>query len=325
LERLDFIEIQNIKDFEKLALDTFCYQAVNNLVYKQYLSLLKIIPEKINNIKEIPFLPVSFFKTHKVTTSNISEVIFTSSGTSGDEVSKHFVHNLLLYKSSFLKSFEIFYGNPKDYCILALLPSYLEREGSSLVFMVTELIKQSENEDSGFFLDNTKDLNNIIKKYLKSSQKVILIGVSYALLDFIEKYPQQLSHNFVVMETGGMKGRKKEITRQELHKKLSMGFGINNIHSEYGMTELLSQAYSKENGLYNCPPWMKIVIRDPYDPFQLLTNEKTGEINIIDLANWYSCSFIETQDLGKVYEDGRFEVLGRFDNSQMRGCNLLLG
>jgi hypothetical protein len=218
----------------------------------------------------------------------------------------------------------LFYGNPKEYCVLALLPSYLEREDSSLVYMVNKLIKLSENNDSGFFLDNTTDLNNIISKYLNSSQKVILLGVSFALIDFIERFPQQLTNNFIVMETGGMKGRKKEITRQELHQKLCLGFGINNIHSEYGMTELLSQAYSKGNGIYNSPPWMKIIIRDPYDPFQIFPQGKTGGINVIDLANYYSCSFIETQDLGKINKNESFEVIGRFDNSQIRGCNLLV-
>lgn len=322
---MNFLEIYTDSDFKNAAIDTFCYQAENNLVYKQYLSLLHIVPEKIKSIYDIPFLPVSFFKTHKITTSEFSETVFTSSGTTGDEVSKHYVKDLSIYNNSFIKCFNLFYDNPDEYCVLALLPSYLEREGSSLVYMVNELIKRTKNKDSGFFLGNTSDLNNILKKYLNSSQKVLLLGVSYALLDFVEMFPQQLSHNFIVMETGGMKGRKKEITRQELHEKLSVGFGVNNIHSEYGMTELLSQAYSKGNGVYNSPPWMKVLIRDTYDPFQIMSNEKTGGINIIDLANRYSCSFIETQDLGKLHDDGSFEVLGRFDNSQVRGCNLLFG
>ncbi|MBI5541298.1 MAG: acyl transferase [Bacteroidia bacterium] len=322
---MNLLESHTDFEFENSAIETFCYQAQNNLVYKQYLKLLHIVPDKIKTINEIPFLPVSFFKTHKITTSEFSEIIFTSSGTTGDEVSKHYVKELSLYKNSFKKCFDLFYQNPTDYCILALLPSYLEREGSSLVYMVNELIKLSNNKDSGFFLDNFSDLNNIIKKYLDSTQKVLLLGVSFALLDLVEKFPQQLSYNFIVMETGGMKGRKKEITRRELHEKLSAGFGVSNIHSEYGMTELLSQAYSKGNGKYNCPPWMKVLIRDTSDPFQLIENGKTGGINIIDLANRYSCSFIETQDLGKCYNDGSFEVLGRFDYSQVRGCNLLLG
>jgi phenylacetate-coenzyme A ligase PaaK-like adenylate-forming protein len=320
-----FTEIKNDVDFEKSALDTFCYQAEKNIVYKEYLSLLKINTKKIKKINEIPFLPVSFYKTHKITTAQTnSEAVFTSSGTTGDETSKHYVHELSIYKKSFLKCFEKFYGNPKEYCILALLPSYLEREGSSLVFMVSELIKLSENKDSGFFLENTNELNITIRKYINATKKVILLGVSFALLDFTEKFPQQLTDNFIVMETGGMKGRKKEITRQELHQRLYSGFGINTVHSEYGMTELLSQAYSSGNGLYNCPPWMKIFIRDPYDPFNLLKKGKTGGINIIDLANKHSCSFIETQDLGKINDDGSFEVVGRFDNSQIRGCNLLI-
>ncbi len=322
----DFTEIKNDVDFSKFALDTFCYQAENNLIYKQYLNLLKINSSEIKTVAQIPFLPISFFKTHEILcVGGNSEIVFSSSGTTGNETSKHLVHKLSFYQKSFLNCFDKFYGNPKEYCILALLPSYIEREGSSLVYMVNELIKLSENKKSGFFLENISELNTIINKYINTTKKIIILGVSFALLDFIEKFPQQLTSNFIVMETGGMKGRKKEITRQELHQKLCLGFGINTVHSEYGMTELLSQAYSSGNGVYNCPPWMKIVIRDLYDPFHVLPIGKTGGINIIDLANKYSCSFIETQDLGKLNEDGSFEVLGRFDNSQMRGCNLLLG
>ncbi len=325
MRKIDFTLINSADDFETIAIKTFFFQAKNNAVYKEYLELLKVIPDKINNIKKIPFLPVSFFKTHEIKTFNGNkEIVFTSSGTTGSETSKHHVYKSEFYQKSFETCFNLFYGNPHEYCILALLPSYLEKNGSSLVFMVNELIKQSKNADSGFFINNHTELNNKVKKLLNSSQKVILLGVSFALLDFAEAFQQKLSNNFIVMETGGMKGKRKEVTRTELHKTLCNKLGVTSIHSEYGMTELLSQAYSKENGIYYCPPWMKVFIRDTYDPFSYLPNEKTGGINIIDLANQYSCSFIETQDLGKLYDNGSFEVLGRFDYSQIRGCNLLL-
>lgn len=325
MRKIDFTLINSADDFETIAIKTFFFQAKNNAVYKEYLELLKVIPDKINNIKKIPFLPVSFFKTHEIKAFNGNkEIVFTSSGTTGSETSKHHVYKSEFYQKSFETCFNLFYGNPHEYCILALLPSYLEKNGSSLVFMVNELIKQSKNADSGFFINNHTELNNKVKKLLNSSQKVILLGVSFALLDFAEAFQQKLSNNFIVMETGGMKGKRKEVTRTELHKTLCNKLGVTSIHSEYGMTELLSQAYSKENGIYYCPPWMKVFIRDTYDPFSYLPNEKTGGINIIDLANQYSCSFIETQDLGKLYDNGSFEVLGRFDYSQIRGCNLLL-
>ena len=223
-----------------------------------------------------------------------------------------------------MNGFQKAYGNIKDYCILALLPSYLERNDSSLVYMVKELIKLSGCSDSGFFLKNDEKLISVIEKYNGKSKKVILLGVSFALLDMAEKYSIKLSGNILIMETGGMKGRRKEITREELHNILYKQFGISSVHSEYGMTELLSQAYSQGNGIYRCPPWMKVIIRDPYDPFNLLENEKSGGINVIDLANQYSCSFIETQDIGKMHADGSFEVLGRLEGSQLRGCNLLV-
>lgn len=325
MRKIDFTLINSADDFETIAIKTFFFQAKNNAVYKEYLELLKVIPDKINNIKKIPFLPVSFFKTHEIKAFNGNkEIVFTSSGTTGSETSKHHVYKSEFYQKSFETCFNLFYGNPHEYCILALLPSYLEKNGSSLVFMVNELIKQSKNADSSFFINNHTELNNKVKKLLNSSQKVILLGVSFALLDFAEAFQQKLSNNFIVMETGGMKGKRKEVTRTELHKTLCNKLGVTSIHSEYGMTELLSQAYSKENGIYYCPPWMKVFIRDTYDPFSYLPNEKTGGINIIDLANQYSCSFIETQDLGKLYDNGSFEVLGRFDYSQIRGCNLLL-
>ncbi|PIX35738.1 MAG: acyl transferase [Bacteroidetes bacterium CG_4_8_14_3_um_filter_31_14] len=325
MQKHDFTSLNSNSDFTTLALKTFCFQARNNAVYKKYLQLINVTPNKINNIKNIPFLPITFFKTHKIKSFKTKEdIVFTSSGTTGNETSKHYVKDLEIYKKSFESAFKLFYGNISDYCILALLPSYLERNGSSLIYMVNELIKQSENNLSGFYINNFDELNNKLKILSKNKQKTILLGVSFALMDFSEKYPQKLPNNFIVMETGGMKGRRKEIIRSELHKTLCNNFGVKLIHSEYGMTELLSQAYSKGNGIYYCPPWIKVIIRDTYDPFSYLPNGKTGGINVIDLANQYSCSFIETQDLGKTYNDGSFEVIGRIENSQIRGCNLLI-
>lgn len=318
-------EITTDTGFEKLALDTFYYQAKYSEVYKEFLAIRKIIPEKIKQVSEIPFLPVSFFKTHEITTcSKKTEIIFSSSGTTKENTSRHFVSDVEFYTKSVLTGFQRVYGNVEDYCILALLPSYLEREDSSLVYMVKELINKSKCDDSGFFLNNHHDLCDILKKHTKSDQKVLLLGVSFALLDLAEKFPMALPENIIVMETGGMKGRRKEITREELHNILCKQFAKKNIHSEYGMTELLSQAYSQGQGVFNCPPWMRVIIRDLYDPYSSLENGKTGGINVIDLANKNSCSFIETQDIGKVYSDGSFEVLGRSEGSQIRGCNLLV-
>jgi hypothetical protein len=237
--------------------------------------------------------------------------------------SSHYVTDVTWYTESFRKAFTLFYGDVKDYTVLALLPSYLEREGSSLIYMATDLIKESAKLDSGFYLYNHEELYGQLKKQRKEEKPTLLIGVTFALLDFTEKYNLNFPE-LIVMETGGMKGRRKEMIREELHGLLCKGFGTENIHSEYGMTELLSQAYSKGKGIFNCPPWMKIMIRDPNDPLSNLGNEKTGGINIIDLANINSCSFIATQDLGKIYADNSFEILGRFDNSDIRGCNLLI-
>jgi len=251
------------------------------------------------------------------------EVTFTSSGTTGITTSSHFVTDVGWYAESFRSAFRLFYGDIEKYCILALLPSYLEREGSSLIYMADDLIKQSNNPDSGFFLYNHDELYHQLKKQQSGQKPTLLIGVTFALLDFIEHYKLNFPE-LIVMETGGMKGRRKEMIREELHTTLCNGFGVDAIHSEYGMTELLSQAYSKGNGIFNCPPWMKIIARDTNDPMSLLNDDKAGGINVIDLANINSCSFIATQDLGKVYADNSFEVLGRFDNSDIRGCNLLI-
>ncbi|MCF6349135.1 MAG: acyl transferase [Flavobacteriaceae bacterium] len=315
--------IQTSTNFEKFALVVFKHQARNNLVYRQFLSHLNIDINAIKTIDKIPFLPIQFFKSHKIiSNTNSIEQVFSSSGTTGSLTSKHYVTDISIYEKSYITAFEHFYGNVKGYTILALLPSYLEREGSSLIYMVDDLIKKSNKPKNGFYLDNLSELKKTLIDLDTSGEKVLLIGVSFALLDLVEKYQFELK-NTIIMETGGMKGRRKELIRAELHNKLKKGFGVTDIHSEYGMTELLSQVYSTGNGVFKTPPWMKILIRDTEDALQLLPHKKTGGINIIDLANINSCSFIATQDLGKTYNDGTFEVLGRFDHSDIRGCNLL--
>lgn len=316
--------ISNSGLFEELALQVFRHQAENCLVYKQFVGHLGIRPEQIMHLEQIPYLPISFFKTHDVlSTSAPIEIVFSSSGTTGMIQSRHLVTDTSIYDRSFNQAFELFYESIEDTCFLALLPSYLEREGSSLIYMVDALIAQSKHPDSGYFLHNHDELYLRLKELQQTGQKTILIGVTYALLDFIEKYRMEFP-DLIVMETGGMKGKRKEMVREELHQELRNGFGINAIHSEYGMTELLSQAYSKGDGIFNCPPWMKVMLRDTNDPLSLVASNKTGGINVIDLANINSCCFIATQDLGRTYTDGSFEVLGRFDNADIRGCNLLV-
>ncbi|RVT96580.1 acyl transferase [Mucilaginibacter limnophilus] len=316
--------IKNSADFDKAALQVFQYQAEYCTVYSEFIKGLAIDPSTITKVEKIPFLPIEFFKSQAVVTSHDDvEITFTSSGTTGMITSRHHVTDVSWYIESFRRAFSLFYGDIKDYTILALLPAYLEREGSSLIYMADDLIRQSNNADSGFYLYNHADLFHQLKLQQELKKPTLLLGVTFALLNFIELY----SVNFpelIVMETGGMKGRRKEMIREELHDILCKGFGVKSIHSEYGMTELLSQAYSKGEGIFNCPPWMKIITRDTNDPFTLLETDKTGGINIIDLANINSCSFIATQDLGRVYTDGSFEVLGRFDNADIRGCNLLI-
>lgn len=319
-------QIFNIKteqDFNNLALEIFKYQFSNNLIYNNFCKLLGIDCEMVKSIDHIPFLPIEFFKTHIIKTSIFKEEqVFLSSGTTGANQSKHFVKALSIYEASYKLAFEQFYGNIEDYCILGLLPSYLEREGSSLIYMVNDLIIKSKNQKSGFFLENHEKLIELLRKNIKNNQKTMLFGVSFALLDLAESHQIDLS-GVIIMETGGMKGRRKELTRTELHKIYKESFNVESIHSEYGMTELLSQAYSNGNGIFKTPSWMKILIRDINDPFNYLVGNKTGGINVIDLANINSCSFIATQDLGKSSIKG-FEVLGRFDNSDLRGCNLLI-
>ena len=313
-------------DFEQVALDVFHFQYQQNEVYRHYCQALRINVDAVSTIEKIPFLPIAFFKTHTIITGDQQSPakIFTSSGTTSDNQSKHFVEDISIYEESYLKAFQHFYGNIEDYCILAQLPSYLEREGSSLVYMMDDLIKKTKHHQSNFYLNDYDALILALQQLEEKKQKTLLLGVTYALLDVIERFPLfNGGKNLIVMETGGMKGKRKEMIREELHTTLRDGFGVNAIHSEYGMTELLSQAYSKGDGIFNCPPWMKILIRDTNDPFTFLPNNRTGGINIIDLANVNSCSFIATQDLGKAFDNGSFEVLGRFDNSDIRGCNLL--
>jgi phenylacetate-coenzyme A ligase PaaK-like adenylate-forming protein len=317
--------IKDQDDFRKTTLEIFKYQADNNNIYRNYLDLLKVDPGTVNSPVEIPFLPAGFFKDHKIITGDLPEVmVFESSGTSGDSASKHYVVDPSVYKESFSKTFRIFYGDPADYFIAALLPSYTERHNSSLVYMMDEIIKQSAYPDSNFYSDNIPELLLRFRSARNKKKKILLMGVTFALLDLAEKYHPDLS-GAIVMETGGMKGRRKEITREEMHSVLKRNLNVYAIHSEYGMTELFSQAYSKGNGIFFSPPWMKILIRDPQDPLSIIFQPgRTGGINIIDLANIHSCSFIATDDLGKLHEDGSFEVLGRMDNSDIRGCNLLI-
>ena len=316
--------IKSEKDFHDISLQIFKHQFENNVVYRSFCDLLYIHPSDVKSIEKIPFLPIEFFKSKKVLSSkSIIQETFTSSGTTGTNVSKHLVSDISWYQESFTKGFENNYGAIKDYTVLALLPNYLERKSSSLVYMVDDFIKKSESSESGFYLENLDELAQKLMALDKAKKKILLIGVSFALLDLIEKHQFNLK-NTIVMETGGMKGRRKEITREELHKTLTKGFGIEKIHSEYGMTELLSQAYSKGNGIFKCPPWMKVLTRDTDDPLSILSTKKSGGINVIDLANYNSCSFIATQDLGRLYENNSFEVIGRFDNSDIRGCNLMV-
>ena len=307
-----------------MALKVFRYQHENNKVYRDFCDFLKVNSQEVKSLQQIPFLPIQFFKSHEVVSNtNWPEQIFTSSGTTGMVNSRHLVTDVSLYEESYRKGFSEFYGDIENYVVLALLPSYLERTGSSLIYMVEDLINRSNNTDSGFYLDNHDELIQKLITLDESGQNVILIGVTYALLDLLEKQKFHLK-NTIIMETGGMKGRRKEMIREELHNILCNGFGVSAIHSEYGMTELLSQAYSLGNGVFECPNWMHILIRDTEDALTYVNEGKTGGINVIDLANINSCAFIATQDLGKKNPNKAFEVLGRFDTSDIRGCNLMV-
>lgn len=324
MNKQQIFSITNEQQFNNAAFHIFNHQAKNCKVYHDFIAGLNINITEVKTIRQIPFLPIGFFKSHRVLSSDADAgVIFTSSGTTGITTSSHFVTDVSWYTESFRAAFKLFYGDIENYTILALLPSYLERGGSSLIYMADDLIKQSKNPDSGFYLYNHNELYHQLKKQQAAQKPVLLIGVTFALLDFVEHYTINFPQ-LIVMETGGMKGKRKEMIREELHQQLCNGFGVKTIHSEYGMTELLSQAYSKGDGIFNCPPWMKIVTRDTNDPLEILQNNQAGGINVIDLANINSCSFIATQDLGKVHSDTSFEVLGRFDNSDIRGCNLLI-
>lgn len=316
------LSINNDKKFRSVALELYELHKQHNPIYRQFVETLPSSFQTPTKIEEIPFLPIGFFKSHTVQLEGLkAEEVFTSSGTTGTIPSRNLVPDLAWYLKVSLNNFEFFYGDIEQYCILALLPSYLEREGSSLVVMADELIKKSKNSESGFYLNDFESLFKKLQKAKKQGVKTILLGVSFALLDFIEKHELHFPE-LIIMETGGMKGRRKELIREELHEQLMKGFGTETIHSEYGMTELFSQAYSKGNGKFQLVPWMRVFIRDTNDPFTIVNGNETGGINIIDLANIYSCPFIATQDLGKV-SDGNIEILGRFDNSDIRGCNLM--
>jgi phenylacetate-coenzyme A ligase PaaK-like adenylate-forming protein len=317
----------NKKNFISLALEVFRFQYEYNPVYRQYCDILKINSNKIDSIQKIPFLPVRFFKTHRVATTEFeSESVFESSGTSQTVSSKHYVKDISLYEKSFNDAFRLFYADPAEWCIIALLPSYLERNNSSLVMMADKLIQQSLHPQSGFYLNEWGKLQTTLHQLERLKQKTLLIGVTFALLDFAGQCPMQLRYT-TIMETGGMKGKREEMTRQQVHEILCNSFHLQLIHSEYGMTELLSQAYSTGHGTFNCPPWMKVLLREEDDPFAIhiadTPNTISGAVNIIDLANIYSCSFIATEDAGKLHTDGGFEILGRLDNTDIRGCSLL--
>jgi phenylacetate-coenzyme A ligase PaaK-like adenylate-forming protein len=323
--RNQVFNIKGQEDFDEITLEIFKYQIGNNHIYRDFSEQLHVDQYAVTSLSKIPFLPVEFFKNHKILTGSFPvATVFESSGTTGKTISRHYVADIEIYEESFTRAFKLFWGDPSDYFIAALLPSYTERTNSSLVYMVNSLIRRSAYPQSGFYRDNIEELLSDIDAAIWSGRKVMLIGVSFALLDLAERYAPDLS-GVIVMETGGMKGRKKEMIREELHSVLRDRLKVNGINSEYGMTELLSQAYSKSDGIFYCPPWMRVLIRDPQDPLSIFTEPgRTGGINIIDLANIHSCSFISTGDLGKMHEDGGFEVLGRFDNSDIRGCNLLI-
>ena len=320
-KKLDSLNISSQLDFKNKAITLFHEQFNKNFIYNQYCKLLKIKPNQVNELKHIPFIPIQFFKTHKIVCNNDKIThLFKSSGTGGSK-SINYVSDINLYVKSFSKCFENFYGPIKDYVFLGLLPSYLEQKNSSLVYMINYFIKESKYNESEFYLNDYKKLNKVLIKLRKENKRIILFGVSYALLDFIEKYPINI-RNLIVIETGGMKGRRIELTREELHSRLSKGFNVENIHSEYGMTELFSQAYSKQKGIFKNPPWMKTLIRDINNPFAV-SNTGRGAINVIDLANINTCAFIASDDIGEIFDDFSFKINGRLSESEIRGCNLM--
>lgn len=313
---------QSSKAFDLQAIQLYEKQFSNNLIYRSFCDLVHKHPSDCESVIEIPFLPISFFKTHKVLTGNPEcSHIFESSGTAG-KTSSHHVADIEVYEQSFFNCFELFYGHPNQFAVIGLLPGYLEKPNSSLIYMMQKLIEISDCVDSGFYLDNYQKLHDVLKRREQANQKTFLLGVSFALLDFAEQFPCSLQHTILV-ETGGMKGRRKELVREELHAQLKQYLDVGDIQSEYGMTELLSQAYAKDNGRFRCPPWMKVLVRNPNNPLDIQAYG-TGCLNIIDLANKNSCAFIGTDDLGRVYSDRTFEVIGRVDSSEVRGCNLMV-
>lgn len=317
--------LQSSHEFNEAALSLFRYQYKNNRIYGQFVDGLGLSESQIYHPEQIPFLPVNLFKTHKIITGDFTEeLVFESSGTTGMMTSRHYVADAALYEQSFIKGLELFYGDLSQYAIFALLPSYLERSNSSLVYMVEKILQRSNRQMGGFYLNELEALQQQLLEAQSRGLKIMLFGVTFALLDMAESFPVTIPEA-IIIETGGMKGRRKELTRMELHEQLCNSFVVDKIHSEYGMTELLSQAWSKGDGIFRTPPWMKVMIADTTDPLSFLEDGRTGGINIIDLSNIHSCSFLATQDLGRVLEDGSFEVLGRFDNSDVRGCSLLTG
>ncbi|MCO6478052.1 MAG: acyl transferase [Phaeodactylibacter sp.] len=318
------VETIDESGFDALALDIFRYQSQYNPLYRQFLRLLGVSPRQVNRIEDIPFLPIQFFKTHDIQAGAWEPALaFSSSGTTGSATSRHLLRDPEFYRRNARRGFARFYGPVEDHCVLALLPSYLERSGSSLVFMAEDFIRQSRHPQSGFFLYNTEELVGILADCKKNAVPTLLLGVSFALLDLAEQHPIGLS-GITIMETGGMKGRRRELTREELHGILKAAFQVEAIHSEYGMTELLSQAYSRGEGIFRPSPTMRVLAREITDPLAIQKPGKTGALNIIDLANFDTISFIATDDLGRAFEDGRFEILGRLDASDARGCNLLV-
>jgi phenylacetate-coenzyme A ligase PaaK-like adenylate-forming protein len=316
--------IRDEHDFNDLALEIFRFQYKTNKIYREFTDRLRMNPKHVNSYDRIPFMPIQFFRDHKILSGSSEHFgkIFSSSGTTGSRPGRHYIKELSLYEDSFTKGFDLFYGSPANYGFFFLLPGYTDRPDSSLIFMAENLVSRSLHNGSGFYLQNREELVRRLEEMNRKGNPVILFGVSYALLDLAETFKTHIPR-VIVMETGGMKGHGRELIREEFHGIICSSFGIREVHSEYGMTELLSQAYSKGNGIFQTPPWLKILIRDINDPLSLLGNNKTGGINAIDLANLYSCSFIATQDLGITHEEGSFEVLGRFDDSDVRGCNLL--
>lgn len=319
----EIFKINSDEEFTNLALQIFKYQYANNSIYKLFVDNLGVNINDVSNVEQIPFLPIQFFKTHRITCGDTpEEAVFISSGTTQQQRSKHYILDLNLYEKSFSKGFEYFFGNISDYIIFGLLPSYLEQGNSSLVYMVEKLMLKTKTNFGGFYLNDFEKLKSDIEKVQNSGKKIMLFGVTYALLDMANTCPIKIK-NAIIVETGGMKGRKEEIDREELHKVLKKSFGVDNIYSEYGMTELLSQAWSLKDGIFKTPPWMRVLLADTNDPLNVSAENKKGGINIIDLANINSCSFIATQDLGKMHPDNSFEVLGRFDSSDVRGCSLM--